>query len=266
VDLFDLDEDRARERLLYAVGAQVLPRLAAFPGRAGRPSVPGSFPGQLRPAPADQLAAAIRHLAAPLKVTRMTAIGDMEKLIAEHPTAIDLLTDMARALASLVRGNDRLPHPPEVSAALSLLVQLAGVNHDLRNAHMEGVDLAGADLAGVRLDGAELYNAKLDGADLSGARLTGAGMSGAQPAGTRLTGANLARARLYGANLSGAQLDKADLTEAALSGANITDANLDEADLTRAQGLTQAQLNTASGSAATLLPEGLTYPDAWPPF
>ncbi|MCK9902861.1 hypothetical protein CC117_19265 [Parafrankia colletiae] len=46
VDLFDLDEEQAREQLLYTVGAQVLPRLAAFPGAApATAAAPPTFPG-----------------------------------------------------------------------------------------------------------------------------------------------------------------------------------------------------------------------------
>jgi TRAP transporter TAXI family solute receptor len=44
-DLFGLDEEQARTRLLYAVGAQVLPRLAKFPARSSAPTPPPEFPG-----------------------------------------------------------------------------------------------------------------------------------------------------------------------------------------------------------------------------
>jgi hypothetical protein len=45
VDLYDLEEAEAREKLLRAVGLRVLPRLATFPGRAASSvTFPGSPP------------------------------------------------------------------------------------------------------------------------------------------------------------------------------------------------------------------------------
>jgi hypothetical protein len=48
VDLFGVDEVEARERLLHAVGVQVLPRLAAFPGGPHKTTDPPTFPGQAK--------------------------------------------------------------------------------------------------------------------------------------------------------------------------------------------------------------------------
>ncbi len=76
-------------------------------------------------------------------------------------------------------------------------------------------------------------NAELRGLDLSGADLTGAFFFGA-----RCPGVNFQDANLQGADLGGT-------------------------DLTRTTGLTQTQLNTALGSATTLLPQGLVRPQHW---
>ncbi|MFF0752798.1 pentapeptide repeat-containing protein [Streptomyces sp. NPDC004267] len=86
------------------------------------------------------------------------------------------------------------------------------------------------------------------GADLMGARLRGA----------KLRGADLRGALLIAADLTGADLSLADLI-----GADLRDADLSGADLTGALFLTQPQLNSARGDAATRLPEGLERPAHW---
>ncbi|MFJ9823151.1 pentapeptide repeat-containing protein [Streptomyces sp. NPDC101160] len=86
------------------------------------------------------------------------------------------------------------------------------------------------------------------GADLIGARLRGA----------KLRGADLRGALLIAADLSGADLSLADLI-----GADLRDADLSGADLTGALFLTQPQLNSARGDAATRLPEGFERPAHW---
>ncbi|QKG26837.1 pentapeptide repeat-containing protein [Actinomadura verrucosospora] len=88
------------------------------------------------------------------------------------------------------------------------------------------------------------------GADLIGARLNGAGLRGAN---------------LRGAYLIAADLRKADLRAADLIGADLRDADLSGADLTGALFLTQAQVDSARGDAATRLPEALTAPARWTP-
>ncbi|MFF6776886.1 pentapeptide repeat-containing protein [Streptomyces sp. NPDC012637] len=86
------------------------------------------------------------------------------------------------------------------------------------------------------------------GADLIGARLRGA----------KLRGADLRGALLIAADLGGADLSLADLI-----GADLRDADLSGADLTGALFLTQPQLNSARGDAATRLPEGFERPGHW---
>jgi hypothetical protein len=62
---------------------------------------------------------------------------------------------------------------------------------------------------------------------------------------------------------STARLDEADLSGAHLEGADLSGAVLDGVDLRKANGLTQAQLDTARGNASTRLPDGLRRPASW---
>jgi hypothetical protein len=105
-------------------------------------------------------------------------------------------------------------------------------------------NLSGALLAGASIREANLSGASLNGADLSGAHLERVDLSGAF---------------LQRADLSGAQLNSADLSGAFLHGARLGGAHLSQT-----VGLTQAQLDTAYGDAATQIPNGLQRPASWP--
>jgi uncharacterized protein YjbI with pentapeptide repeats len=111
-----------------------------------------------------------------------------------------------------------------------------------------GANLRGAELSGMNLKRANLKTANLRGADLRGANLSEADLSGAD-----LREANLADADLSGANLSGANLGSA----------NFNHATLREVHLSGAIGLTQAQVNLATGDALTFMPEGVRRPPHW---
>lgn len=83
-----------------------------------------------------------------------------------------------------------------------------------------------------------------------------------------LIGKNFCKMDLSGANFRGAYLIAADLSHADLSGADfigadLRDANLCGANLTDSIFLTQAQLNSAQGDAATRLPVLLDRPMHW---
>ena len=83
-----------------------------------------------------------------------------------------------------------------------------------------------------------------------------------------LVGANLAGSDLRGADLRGALLMTADLTGADLrladvNGAAMLNADLRGADLSGCLFLTQSQLDSAKGDAATHLPAGLIRPAHW---
>lgn len=88
--------------------------------------------------------------------------------------------------------------------------------------------------------------------------LRGASLVAAILAGVDLRGANLRGAVLLGADLRGAVLTGADLT-----GADLRGADLRGADLRGALFVTQAQLVTARGDAATRVPDGCTPPTHW---
>ena len=109
---------------------------------------------------------------------------------------------------------------------------------DLNEADLSEADLGVADLRGASLGGADLSEADLGGADLRGADLRGA-------------------------NLRWAGLGVADLRGADLRGADLRGAQLQLADLGGACGLTQEQLESASGDDRTTLPEGLVRPKSW---
>jgi hypothetical protein len=100
--------------------------------------------------------------------------------------------------------------------------------------------LARAGSRGPALDrrGADLIGADLRAVDLRGADLRGAG--------------------LVGVNLRGRGLALADLT-----GADLRGADLCGADLGKSLFLTQAQVESARGDRATMLPPTLTRPDHW---
>jgi uncharacterized protein YjbI with pentapeptide repeats len=102
-------------------------------------------------------------------------------------------------------------------------------------------------LAGADLSNTCVKHGNLEDADFSHARLVLMCMSYADFRGARFSGADLS-----GANLAHAKLDGADF-----SGATLTITSLKGADLTRAQGLTQAQLDSACGDAGTRVPTGL---------
>jgi uncharacterized protein YjbI with pentapeptide repeats len=86
---------------------------------------------------------------------------------------------------------------------------------------------------------------------------------GADLIGARLKGSDLRGADLRGAYLIAADLKGADLRLADVIGADLRDADLSGADLTGSLFLTQAQLNSARGDAATGLPPSLSRPTHW---
>jgi hypothetical protein len=96
---------------------------------------------------------------------------------------------------------------------------------------------------GVRRRPLERRAADLIGKDLRGADLRGANLRGAYLIGADLRGADLYRADLIGADLRGARLGGARLADALF--------------------LTQPQVDSAQGDAATALPGALRRPAHW---
>lgn len=96
------------------------------------------------------------------------------------------------------------------------------------------------------------------------------GVRGGGPSyvGNDLVGHDLRATDLAGADLRGALLIAADLRDAVLDrtdllGADLRDTDVSGADLSTSLFLTQPQLNSARGSATTLLPDHLRRPVAW---
>lgn len=81
--------------------------------------------------------------------------------------------------------------------------------------------------------------------------------------GANLKGAELRGADFRGARLIGADLSQADLRLADLIGADLRAADLSGADLSDSIFLTQSQLDSAKGDAATRLPPSLSRPQHW---
>ena len=105
-----------------------------------------------------------------------------------------------------------------------------------------------ADLRNIHLDEMELGKSNLSGANLFSANLSGAFLSGAN-----LSSANLVCANLTGANLLGADLSKSIFIGTNLSRANLEDANFQGAELKR---VIWENINTIRGAdfrGATIL-------------
>jgi len=86
----------------------------------------------------------------------------------------------------------------------------------------------------------------------------GSDLMGAALAGADLRGRTLRGSIAIAADLRGADLDRCDLL-----GVDLRDAELGGADLAEAIYLTQMQVNSARGDAATRLPEGFARPTHW---
>lgn len=101
-----------------------------------------------------------------------------------------------------------------------------GVQADLSNKDLFGVNLIGADLDCINLSGADLRYANLRNASLRGADLTN----------TNFNQANLFDVDFRGSDLSGSRFRNADLREAYLGGTILSDADFCYADLRDAVG------------------------------
>jgi len=134
---------------------------------------------------------------------------------------------------------------------------------DLEKAHLNGALLSGASLEAAKLSEASLKRASLGCTNLYQADLQEAHLEQAWLVEAKLSRANLTGAHLNEAHLSGADLRGATLDEAHLDGAFIYTTRLDGVDLGTVKGLTQKQLNEASGDKTTKLPERLQHPEHW---
>jgi uncharacterized protein YjbI with pentapeptide repeats len=131
--------------------------------------------------------------------------------------------------------------------------------------HADAADLLTLDVPSVR---AQISALLLEVSELVRGRKQNQSQGRSQVQRGNLVGARLARADLRAANLRGALLIAADLRGADLRradviGADFRDADLRGADLTGCLFLTQAQLDSAKGDAATRLPGGFRRPEHW---
>ena len=160
----------------------------------------------------------------------------------------------------------------ELQAILAAHAQWVDDDTTGARADLSRTDLRGRDLSNATLPGADLSNANLEEANLEGAWLE-SGMSGVSLYRANLTGAQMILGDYTGAYLREAIMTDASLSDSDMRGAYFYGAKLDNAyfgtaqldgadfshaDLVGAQGLTQAQLDTACGDLETRLPEGLT--------
>jgi uncharacterized protein YjbI with pentapeptide repeats len=141
---------------------------------------------------------------------------------------------------ALRRALDETERLTAADAVTLLGTDVAALRGDVNTLLSRASELARAGAPGPRRDhrGANLIGAKLRAADLRGANLRGA--------------------FLIAADLRGADLRAADVT-----GADLRDADLSGADLSTVLFLTQSQLNSAKGSAATRLPGPFDRPGRW---
>lgn len=180
-------------------------------------------------------------------------------------------TDLVRLLWEVEPANDGEIVPVHSARVRTdAIFELLPVLRDLARepVAMYRHDLAGCRLDGVRAADLELSDTDFTVADLTGASLRSSHLAGAALWAANLTGANLSKSVLWDAIMKGALLRDADLREADMSGADLHDADLTGADLSGAnladaRGLTQKQLDSASGDSSTSIPVGLARPDHW---
>ncbi len=123
------------------------------------------------------------------------------------------------------------PPPPETPGAKEAGARenATAIDHALSGPHPMNKDLTGADLANADLRRSDLMLANLTNANLRRANLTAANLTAANLVGADLTGADLSGATLWTAAFTGANLSGANLTGAALLGAvNLQDATFSE--------------------------------------
>lgn len=123
------------------------------------------------------------------------------------------------------------------------------------NCDLFQISLAYQSVAGRNFDGARIRQADFSLATADRTRFHGANMSLTNFFGARLSSADLSETNLEGTTFVGAYLGGARMNGAVLAGANFSGA-----EMASAIGLSQAQLNTACGDAATTLPAGMTIP------
>src|SRR5919107_4821382 len=150
--------------------------------------------------------------------------------------------------------------PDQKRTVMQFLYQAGLIDKDNPRISLFYADLSDADLKGT--DSQEnrfvLDNANLRGADLADADLDYISMEGANMRYTHLVGTDLSNANLSNVDLGRAYFDNVDL-----SGANLNGTDLSVVDLRDVRGLTQDQIDEATGDDSTQLPDDLERPTNW---
>lgn len=139
--------------------------------------------------------------------------------------------------ADLRRAVDATDKVTRADAETILSLDIAALRAEINGLLVRASELARAEIPGGKRNRSH-SNRNHRNADLTGARLRGADLRGAN---------------LRGAFLIAADLRNADLRCADVTGADLRDADVRGADLTGVLFLTQAQLDSAKGDAATKL-------------
>jgi len=145
------------------------------------------------------------------------------------------------------------------------LVRLQGERVDMSDANFEDATLTEAVLddsvfARADMRRADMTRGSFARSDFTGADFRGVIAPGAHFKSSKFVGAKLDNINLENAVINGSNFTKAQFEGAVLIDATMAEANLSGADMRTAQGLTQAQLDTACGTPDTLLPLGLSIP------
>ena len=210
----------------------------------------------------DRFDRAITQLTEENEAVVMGGIYSLERIArdssAEHWKIIEILTAYVRFAAGIEekpasQGMDGQANQKQsTNAGVQAILDVLG----RRNRHQETQDQR-IDLRNTDLQGANLQGAHLERAIFFGSRLRWVDLRGAHLQNAILWGVNL-----ESANLEGAHLEGANFWEANLEGARISGTHLQGASLLNVNGLTQDQIDLAYIDESTVLPDGLTPPDA----
>lgn len=147
----------------------------------------------------------------------------------------------------------------------AFLAQIKGSHVNFTDAKMQDVTLVEANLDTSILTRSDLRRADLARGRFVSSNFNGADLSSATAPGVNFESSHFIGARFDHANLQEARLDKGVFRDVKFGNAIMRDvtmagADFSGADLSRAQGLMQAQLDTACGDPQTDVPAGLSMP------
>ena len=171
--------------------------------------------------------------------------------LAEMGAVLSVMRQLHEMLVHLSEVERRSPHPAALAARDEVAALTAGDPESLLTVDVDELHARVGRLladASTRVRGRWPDALDRTRADLAGRRLSG------DHRGWSLRGATLIKA----------DLRDADLADVDLLGADLRDADVRRCDLSTALFLTQPQVNSTRGDAATRLPTGLERPGHWP--